>query len=128
MMTQSSFLDEPPEERRAPEGGGGPIGPYARGSETSREAAYLSSVAGSQGAALRRVWEYLKGRKDTGATDEEGQQALRMEGNTYRPRRVDLQRQGLVVDSGYTRLTVRRRRAAVYMAREHSPRHQIPVR
>lgn len=55
-------------------------------------------------------------RSSGGATDEEIQTALGMEGSTQRPRRVELIRQGLIRDSGRKRLTSSRRQAVVWEA------------
>jgi hypothetical protein len=82
-------------------------------SATSVEAA--EKVKGCTGRLRRAVLELLRGLAD-GATDEEMQAALGMAQNTQRPRRVELVRQGLVKDSGRTRLTASRRRAVVWVA------------
>lgn len=85
-----------------------------RHSATSVEAANL--MAGTRAGTLRAtIWRWLLGRP-AGATDEEGQQALGLDGNTYRPRRVELQEAGLVVDSKVTRLTKNKRKAVVWRA------------
>lgn len=51
------------------------------------------------GTQRRRVYDFIRRQAEHGATDEEIQEALRMGGNTERPRRVELVRDGLVVDS-----------------------------
>ena len=73
-------------------------------------------MRGRAGTLRATIYRWLLERPDWGATDEEGQEALGMEGNTYRPRRVELQEVGLVVDSKTTRLTKNRRRAVVWRA------------
>ena len=82
-------------------------------SRTSVEAANLMS--GTRAGSLRAtIWRWLLERGERGATDEEGQDALGMEGNTYRPRRVELQEAGLVVATKADRLTRSKRKAVVY--------------
>jgi hypothetical protein len=49
-----------------------------------------------------------------GLTDEEGQQAAGMQGNSYRPCRVSLMDKGFVVDSGHRRKTAQRKDAVVW--------------
>lgn len=50
-----------------------------------------------------------------GATDEEIAEATGMNPSSARPRRVELQRDGLIMDSGYTRKTKSNRAAVVWM-------------
>jgi hypothetical protein len=56
------------------------------------------------GSKRARVFEYLQ--STYGATDEEIEHALELSGNTVRPTRISLVRDGLVVDSGLVRKTV----------------------
>lgn len=65
-----------------------------------------------------QVIEFLQGRGDEGATDEEMQLALGMGPSTQRPRRIELTKAGKVSDSGTTRLTLSGRRAVVWVAVE----------
>jgi hypothetical protein len=65
---------------------------------------------------MREVLTFLRGQVDHGATDQEIQIALRIEGNTERPARVDLVKGGSVVDSGGWRLTRSGRKAIVWRA------------
>ena len=92
------------------------VAPLAqRHSATSVEAANL--IAGTRAGTLRGViYRHLLSLTGTGATDEEAQEALGLPGNTYRPRRVELQNAGLVVDSRRVRLTRNKRRAVVWYA------------
>ncbi len=82
----------------------------------------LTSMAASvaiepRAATLRRaVLDWLRGRGDEGATDEEIQDALSMNPSTQRPRRIELMRGGLVVDTGRTRTTKSNRKACVWAA------------
>jgi len=50
-----------------------------------------------------RVFQYLVDRMDRGATDQEMQAALKMSGDTLRPTRGKLLKEGLIYDSGTTR-------------------------
>ena len=50
-----------------------------------------------------RVFQYLVDRMDRGATDQEMQAALKMSGDTLRPTRGKLLKDGLIYDSGKTR-------------------------
>lgn len=102
-MTQSAF-DFAPE----------PSPPYAVESETSREAAELLKPSAEQLRA--RVYQFIVGRGGYGATDQEIQHALELDGSTERPRRWELVNAGLVRDSGTARLTATKRRATVWVA------------
>lgn len=53
-----------------------------------------------------------------GATDEEVQIGLRMQQNTQAPRRYELERMGVVVDSGIRRDTTRGHAAIVWITRQ----------
>ncbi len=68
--------------------------------DTSRDAAQL--VTPRTGTQRRRVLDYVAARG--GATDREMQAALELDGNTQRPRRVELVTDGWLVDSGQRRL------------------------
>lgn len=71
------------------------------GSDTSRSAA--RAVASSALALRRRVFDFIESRGSLGATDHEIQTALGIAGDTERPRRDELQKAGLVRDSGQRR-------------------------
>lgn len=86
---------------------------FQRRSETSKDAARRIE---SSAATLRaRVLKYLN-EHPSGATDDEIQEGLVMEGSTERPRRIELQRMGMVIDSGTRRQTRSGRSAVVWMA------------
>ena len=85
--------------------------PRQRHSDTSHEAA--DSVEVRLGRLQRQVLDYLA---RGGATDEEIQDRLNMAPNTERPRRRELQLNGLVRDSGERRLTRSGRKAVVWEA------------
>ena len=88
--------------------------PYQSHSETSRAAA--EAIASKAGTIRRVILDFLVGLGDHGATDEEIQTGLVMGANTQRPRRVELVRAGLVVDSGKTRPTLSGKAAVVWVA------------
>lgn len=89
--------------------------PRVRGSQTSTDAA--ESIAPAVGTLQARVYEFLKSKADRGATDEEMQLGLDMSPSTQRPRRVELVRKGLVIDSGEKRETKSGRSAVVWKVR-----------
>ena len=88
--------------------------PFVRHSATSKAAAESVVNAGTLRA---EVLSYIQCREEHGATDEEIQVALRLSGNTVRPRRGELQKAGHVIDSGKTRATQSGRQAVVWVAR-----------
>lgn len=85
---------------------------YVSGSETSKAAADSLSPK-VLGELHRTVYKHL--RDSGGSTDEEGSVATGIEPNTYRPRRIELQDEGYVRDSGERRLTASTRKAAVWV-------------
>lgn len=88
--------------------------PHQKHSVTSREAAEL--IEPSTGTKRAQVLRYI--HESGGATDQEIQDALRMDPSTQRPRRRELELQGSVVDSGNKRLTRSKRRAVVWIDTE----------
>jgi len=91
-----------------------PSPPYVRHSPTSKQAA--TDILPKQGTLRHRVYEFLEKSRVYGATDEEMQRCLEMPANTQRPRRRELQQQGLIRDSGRTRATESGRQAVVWVA------------
>ena len=79
--------------------------------ETSRAAA--RSIQRLAPTLRHQVFEFLRGRPQ-GATDEEIQLALNLNPSTERPRRIELQRTGMVRDSGRKRRTTSGRLATVW--------------
>lgn len=68
-------------------------------------------------ATLRRaVLAAVRAAGEDGLTDEEVQDRLAMSGSTQRPRRRELEKAGLVRDSGRTRQTRSGRNAVVWVA------------
>jgi hypothetical protein len=91
--------------------------PYQKHSETSRKAA--ERIAPAVTALRRKVLDYIKSMGHAGATDNEGIADTGIGGSTYRPRRGELERAGLVVDSGGTRKSPGSRTpSAVWVAKE----------
>lgn len=66
-----------------------------------------------------RVFAFIASRGTEGATDDEGERALSVTCSTYTPRRGELVKQGVVVDSGLRRNTAAGRPAAVWIASIH---------
>lgn len=88
--------------------------PAQRHSETSVAAA--EAIKPDKESLRRHLLEWLQERGLTGATDEEAQDALGMDGNTERPRRRECEDAGLVRDSGTKRRTRSGREAVVWRA------------
>jgi len=88
--------------------------PAQQHSATSKDAA--ERIKPSVHSLRAQVLIYLERRGPDGATDIEMQQALAMDGNTQRPRRIELVADGSVVDSGRTRRTDSGRQATVWVA------------
>lgn len=84
------------------------------GPETSREAA--DRIAPLVPALTAVVFHFIAQRGESGATDFEVQAGLSMTGDSERPRRWELQRRGLVCDSGARRKSPSGRSAIVYVA------------
>lgn len=84
---------------------------YQRHSDTSRAAAEAIklSVTLIQAAVLTTI-------EKAPATDDELCRRLDMQGNTLRPRRVELVKKGLIKDSGEKRKTSSGRKAVVWEA------------
>jgi len=55
------------------------------------------------GSLKRKVYEYILSQGMRGATDQEVEKTLQIEGNTVRPSRVGLIKEGYIIDSGTTR-------------------------
>jgi hypothetical protein len=67
------------------------------------------------GTQRRKVLDFIAGRGNYGATDEEVQDFLVMNPSTQRPRRVELVEGGWIEDSERRRLTRSRRSAVVWV-------------
>ena len=88
--------------------------PFVRKSRTSKVAAKRLTVSEEQ---RRQVLAFLGSCGDRGATDEEIQDGTGLGGSTERPRRVELERRGLIFKSELERPTRSGRNAAVWLAR-----------
>lgn len=83
----------------------------------SRTSAAAAEGIRTGSARLRQqVYDWLLARGSHGATDEEMQDGIPMAASTQRPRRGELQKAGLVRDSGDTRSTRSGRKAVVWLA------------
>lgn len=95
----------------------GGLAPHQKHSDTSKAAAL--ELLGNRRASLRAlVGRYVAGCGQSGATDEEIQVELEMNGNTERPRRCELVEAGVLVDSGERRRTRNGRKAVVWIVAE----------
>lgn len=88
--------------------------PHTKGSDTSREAA--EAIEPEKGSLQYQVLAYLRKMRSFGSTDEQGARALRISGNTYRPRRRELQEMGFVRETNVRRPTESGRTATVWVA------------
>lgn len=87
----------------------------SNGTETSDAAA--AAVKPTKAQALRqRIYERIVMSGDSGMTDEELQLDLGIPGNTERPRRWELHKDGLIRCNASTRLTKSGRSAFVWVA------------
>lgn len=84
------------------------------GTTTSIEAARSISRASVEHDKAR-ILAFIKWKGEDGATDEEGQFALGIAGDTYRPRRGELAREGRIQQALFKRKTASDRRASVWL-------------
>ena len=89
--------------------------PPSNNTDTSNMAA--EAVAPKFNARAERMYNMILNKGADGSTDEEGQVALSMSGNSYRPVRGNLVKLGMVVDSGIKRDTVTGNPAKVWVSR-----------
>jgi hypothetical protein len=78
------------------------------------------SVQGVLSVLRQAVLDHITACGANGCTDEEGQEATGILGNTWRPRRMDLERLGLVGHSDLVRLTRTGRKATVWLDAAHA--------
>ena len=89
----------------------------------------LAAQAAIQNASSelqRKVYEYLFTCGDEGATDEEIQIATMLNGSTERPRRRELEKAGVIRNSGTTRRTLKGRSATVWKIRRPAEDSNVP--
>jgi hypothetical protein len=71
--------------------------------------AQRTSIAAAQkilpktGSLRRKVYEYILNEGLRGATDQEMETTLNIDGNTIRPTRISLVKDGFIMDTGTTR-------------------------
>jgi hypothetical protein len=66
------------------------------------------------GSLKRKLYDYFISRGEYGATDQEIETALEMSGNTVRPTRQSLQKDGYIIDSGTTRTNANNNQCIVW--------------
>jgi transcription initiation factor IIE alpha subunit len=83
-----------------------------------------TSIDAAQGALLksgsirRKVYEYILAQGLRGATDQEIERTLHIDGNTVRPTRKNLENDGHIVDSGMVRKNHKDNNCTVWRAVE----------
>lgn len=87
--------------------------PFQRHSITSLEAA--TEIQPETTGLRLKVLQFIRAQK-AGATDNEIQAGLKMNPSTERPRRIELERAGLIRNSGEQRKTESGRNAVVWRA------------
>lgn len=97
--------------------------PYQPDSETSREAA--EAIIPKVGTLRHQVYTFIESQGTSGATDDEIQLGLGMNGNTVRPRRGELAQKRLIVLSGEKRKTKSGRNAVVWVVSDLTQRDLI---
>ena len=97
--------------------------PYQRHSATSKAAAKaIEPVAGTQrGRMLAQIKEF----GFFGMTDQDFSRICFLPGDSVRPRRGELLKAGLIVNSGRTRKTPKGRDAVVWVAVEHQTKENF---
>lgn len=98
--------------------------PYARGSDTSHEAAESVDASTLRGIVLGAIRKY----QHYGLTCDEVEQLMQLRHQTASARINELHSKFFaIVDSGQRRLTRSRRKAVVWVAREFAPPVTPPV-
>ena len=82
--------------------------------------AVAEKILPKTGSLRRRIYDYWVGRGDYGATDDEAQAFLGIDGNTMRHTRGSLVDDGYLVDSGHTRKNENGNDCIVWIEREHA--------
>jgi len=81
-----------------------PLPPFARNSETSRQAAIDKYDAETAGSQREMIYRFIRFMADRGATREEIQDNLELSGDTVRPRVKELMGEA----KGYVEIRIRR--------------------
>lgn len=92
-----------------------PLGGYSDDG-TSRDAAQSQFVGGKIADDHRAVFDHITACGDEGSTDDEGYMKTGLVEYTYKPRRTELTKVGLIKKSGRRRKTQRNAGANVYVA------------
>ena len=92
------------------------VSPPHNGRDTSIDAA--EQIRPDAGRLRKMVFDAIQAVGAEGLTDRECQLATGLQGSTQRPRRIELQRLGLITDSGQRRPTASGRQAVVWVAKE----------
>lgn len=90
--------------------------PHQRHSATSRASAMAAAPKFPE--RMLSLLAMIAMRRNAGVTDEEGQDNMSIDGNSYRPMRVTLYKHGYIEDSGVTRKTKSGRNAVVWTVTE----------
>ena len=90
--------------------------PFQKHSITSKEAA--QEIQPRAGTLRHKLFCFIRDKGQYGATDLEAQEEIPMAASTQRPRRVELEKAGLIEDSGETRRTKSGRQAVVWVERK----------
>lgn len=91
---------------------------FDNGSWTSKEAA--QQAEGFKSVVEKEVEQLMRSKGEYGATDQEIEMHLLRPGNTLRPARVALVKAGVLCDSGRWRHTLAKRKAIVWLHRDHA--------
>jgi hypothetical protein len=129
-------MNTPPRNDAAPLAGGAGVNCPSDAHNFTRlpltPPAHHNAPAGTSGVAADRIARHAKDLRARvlafiveqgphGATDDEGEAVLGIKPQTYTPRRGELVRLRLVVDSGRRRNTASGRPAAVWVTPNHAP-------
>ena len=104
-------------------GFGDDAAPYTKGSQTSKDAA--QAIAKDAGNLRQQVYNYIISCGVNGCTDNAGEHALGLKTDTYRPRRRELVKKGLVADSGRTAKTKSGRNAVLWVAQNSENQEEL---
>lgn len=91
-----------------------PLPPFVASSATSEAAA--ASISPCTADRRAKVLAFIRSCGSAGATDSDGQRHFGWSGSSYTPRRIELERAGLVMWYGEKRKTASGRDAGVFMA------------
>jgi len=81
-------------------------------------AAAADAIWGRSGSIRRTIFEHLSRKGMFGATDQEMEKELHIEGNSLRPSRLTLERDGLIMDTQTTRPNLKGHQCIVWRVSE----------